>query len=109
MAGQLAAFCRQYSIRPASLETNSWKSTIRFSAHTPPGLRKSGTPDSVEIPAPVNPTMRDAPATSARAAVTAVSAGILRPLVSSTGRGAALASHAGPARTITGLSLVIAA
>src|SRR6185369_5852691 len=32
--------------------------------HTPPGLRKSGTPDSVEMPAPVNTTMRRASAIS---------------------------------------------
>ena len=80
MAGQPRLFCRQYSTRPASLETNSWKSTIRFSAHTPPGLRKSGTPDSVEMPAPVKPTTREAPATSRRAASTAVS-GVFPPRI----------------------------
>src|ERR1700716_229534 len=31
---------------------------------TPPGLRKSGMPDSVEMPAPVNTTMRRASAIS---------------------------------------------
>ena len=68
MAGHASAFWRQYSTRPASLDTNSWKSTVRFRAHTPFGLRKSGTPDSVEMPAPVKPTMLDAPAISSRAA-----------------------------------------
>src|SRR3954463_9195438 len=32
--------------------------------HTPPGLRKSGMPDSVEMPAPVNTTRRRASAIS---------------------------------------------
>src|SRR5215470_10368556 len=31
---------------------------MRLLAQTPLGLRKSGMPDSVEIPAPVKPTMR---------------------------------------------------
>src|SRR5271168_5318312 len=32
---------------------------------TPPGLRKSGMPDSVDMPAPVNTTVRTEPARSA--------------------------------------------
>src|SRR5579872_5960128 len=36
----------------------------RIWLQTPPGLRKSGMPDSVEIPAPVKTTARRAPAIS---------------------------------------------
>ena len=42
MAGQASTFCRQYSTRPASLDRNSWKSTVRFRAQTPFGPAKVG-------------------------------------------------------------------
>ena len=40
---------------------------MEFRVHSPFSPRKSGIPDSVEIPAPVKPTIRDAPATRSRA------------------------------------------
>src|SRR5918993_1346359 len=43
-------------------------SAFGFFVHTPLGPRKSGMPESVEIPAPVSTTMRSASATQVRAA-----------------------------------------
>src|SRR5690242_15662716 len=42
-----------------------WNSLGSYFVHTPPGLRKSGIPDSVLMPAPVNTTMRRASRTNA--------------------------------------------
>src|SRR5579885_1544261 len=42
-------------------------SAIGFLVHTPLGPRKSGMPESVEMPAPVSTTTRSAPSTQARA------------------------------------------
>ena len=54
------------SRRADSDATKSRKSTGRRRDHMPPGLRKSGIPDSVLMPAPVNTTARRAFSTSAR-------------------------------------------
>ena len=54
------------SRRADSEAMKSRKSTGRRRDHIPPGLRKSGIPDSVLIPAPVNTTARRAFSTSAR-------------------------------------------
>ncbi len=40
--------------------TDIWYMIGLYLVHTPPGLRKSGMPDSVLIPAPVNTTTRSA-------------------------------------------------
>src|SRR5579872_5200315 len=55
----------QASWRLASSPTNSWNRIGLMRLQTPPGLRKSGMPDSVEMPAPVNTTTRRARATMA--------------------------------------------
>ncbi len=48
---------RRHASRRASAEAmNSPKSMGRYFVQTPPGERKSGIPDSVLIPAPVNTT-----------------------------------------------------
>ena len=47
---------RQASRRMSSRATKSWNWIGFIRLQTPPGLRKSGIPDSVDIPAPVNTT-----------------------------------------------------
>src|SRR6195256_4141805 len=51
---------RQVSRRIACEARKSSKLIGGMRSHTPPGLRKSGMPDSVEMPAPVNTTTRRA-------------------------------------------------
>src|SRR4029077_10608664 len=55
----------QASRRASSLCMNESKSIGFIRLQTPPGLRKSGIPDSVDMPAPVKTTVR---AESARSA-----------------------------------------
>jgi len=52
----------QASRRASSLCMNVSKSIGFIRLQTPPGLRKSGMPDSVEMPAPVKTTVRAEPA-----------------------------------------------
>src|SRR5580692_5415226 len=52
----------QASRRASSLCMNASKPIGFIRLQTPPGLRKSGMPDSVEIPAPVKTTVRAEPA-----------------------------------------------
>src|SRR5580698_770222 len=52
----------QASRRASSLCMNASKLIGFIRLQTPPGLRKSGMPDSVEIPAPVKTTVRVEPA-----------------------------------------------
>jgi hypothetical protein len=44
-------------------------SAFGFFVHTPRGPRKSGMPDSVEMPAPVSATMREAESIQRRTSV----------------------------------------
>src|SRR5215472_3306552 len=55
---------RQVSRRASSEARNSAKSIGAIRVQMPPGLRKSGIPDSVLMPAPVKTTARPAPAIS---------------------------------------------
>src|SRR5580704_16365018 len=56
---------RQASRRASSLCMNVSKPIGFIRLQTPPGLRKSGIPDSVDMPAPVKTTVRAEPARSA--------------------------------------------
>ena len=61
---------RQVSRRASSDAMNSPKSIGRNRSQTPPGLRKSGIPDSVLIPAPVKKTIRREVSMSSRKRMT---------------------------------------
>ena len=57
---------RQASRRASSLRTKASKGIGLFSSQGLPGERKSGTPLSVEMPAPVKPVITDARPTRVR-------------------------------------------
>src|SRR6516225_2419372 len=67
---------RQVSRRASSEARKSEKSIGAIRVQIPPGLRKSGIPDSVLIPAPVKTTARSAPAISPASASISRSGGI---------------------------------
>src|ERR1700730_197231 len=60
--GSIAKRRRQASALASGLETNSSNGIGRLRVHNPPGERKSGIPDSVEMPAPVKGRIVDAAA-----------------------------------------------
>jgi hypothetical protein len=64
---------RQLSRRASAEATKSSKSIGIILVQMPPGERKSGMPDSVEMPAPVNTTTRLAARSSAASASTSSS------------------------------------
>src|SRR5215472_3768269 len=67
---------RQVSRRASSEARKSEKSIGAMRVQMPPGLRKSGMPDSVLMPAPVKKTMRRARAISSLSAATATAASV---------------------------------